>query len=109
MMTGEQCDTDLRGFLHLRNALTADELAASRAAAERYLDTPPEEMPPGFRFDGRRLEHGFAFDRALERLAMHPSIWPIVKELTRGRSRLVTGMLCGTRTQPPQKPCEGVA
>ena len=41
------------------------------------------------------MMNGFAFDRALERLAMHPSIWPIVKALTRGRSRLVTGMLWG--------------
>ncbi len=38
MMTGEQCDIDLRVFLHLRNALTADELAAPRAAAERHVD-----------------------------------------------------------------------
>ena len=52
---------------------------------------------------------GFAFDRALERLAMHPSIWPIVKALTRGRPRLVTGMLWGTGTQPPPRPREGVA
>ena len=73
--------------------LTADELAAARAAAERYVDTPPDELPDGFRVDGRRYEHGFAFDRALERLTMHPATWPIVTELTRGRPRLVSGTL----------------
>lgn len=26
--------------------------------------------------------HGFAFDRALEAITMHPAIWPLVKEFT---------------------------
>ena len=94
MMTAEQRYLfDLHGYLHVRNALSVDELAAARAAAERYVDMPPEELPEGFRVDGRRYEHGFAFDRALERLTMHPSTWPIVTELTRGRPRLVSGTL----------------
>ena len=83
MMTGEHRYLfDLSSFLHLRNALSADESAAARGPAARYVDTPPEELPVGFRFDGRRLEHGFAFDCALE--------W-------------------GTRTQPNEKPREGPA
>ena len=94
MMTAEQrYRFDLHGYLHLRNALSAEELAAARTAAERYVDTPPEKLPEGFGVDGKRFLHGFAFDRALERLAMHPSIWPIVTELTRGRPRLSRGTL----------------
>ena len=94
MMTAEQRYLfDLHGYLHLKNVLSAKELAAARAAAERYVDTPPDELPAGFRVDGRRYEHGFAFDRALERLTMHPVTWPIVTELTRGRPRLVRGTL----------------
>ena len=94
MMTAEQRYLfDLHGYLHLRNVLSADELAAARAAAERYVDSPPDELPEGFRVDGRRYEHGFAFDPALERLTMHPATWPIVTELTRGRPRLVSGTL----------------
>ena len=94
MMTAEQRYLfDLHGYLHLRNVLSAEELAAARAAAERYVDSPPDQLPEGFRVDGRRYEHGFAFDRALERLTMHPATWPIVTELTRGRPRLVSGTL----------------
>ena len=94
MMTAEQrYRFDLHGYLHVRNALSAEELAAARKAAERYVDTPPEKLPEGFGVDGKRFLHGFAFDAALERLAMHPSIWPIVKELTRGRPRLASGTL----------------
>ena len=94
MMTAEQRYLfDLHGYLHVKNAFRGEALAAAREAAERYVATAPEELPEGFRFDGRRLEHGFAFDRALERLTLHPSIWPIIEELTRGRPRLVSGTL----------------
>ncbi len=37
--------------------------------------------------------HGFAFDKTLERLTMHPAAWPVVKELTKGRPRLSSGTL----------------
>ena len=94
MMTAEQRYLfDLHGYLHVRNALSAEELAAARAAAERYVATPPEELPEGFGVDGKRYLNGFAFDPALECLALHPSTWPIVKELTRGRPRLASGTL----------------
>ena len=94
MMTAEQRYLfDLHGYLHVRNALSAEELAAARAAAERYVATPHEELPEGFGVDGKRYLNGFAFDPALECLALHPSTWPIVKELTRGRPRLASGTL----------------
>ena len=94
MMTAEQRYLfDLHGYLHVRNALSAEELAAARAAAERYVATQPAQLPEGFRVDGKRYLNGFAFDRALERLALHPSTWPIVTELTRGRPRLASGTL----------------
>ncbi len=93
-MTAEQRYLfDLHGYLHLRGVLSAAEVDAAREAAERYVATPVEELPEGFGVDGRRYLHGFAFDRALERLTLHPSIWPIVKEITRNRPRLVSGTL----------------
>ena len=94
MMTAEQRYLfDLHGYLLVRNALSAEELAAARAAAEHYVATPSEQLPDGFRVDGKRYLNGFAFDPALERLALHPSTWPIVTELTRGRPRLASGTL----------------
>ena len=84
---------DLRGYLHLKNAMSEEELTAARAAAQRYVNTPPEELSEGFGLDGIRHLHGFAFDRTLERLALHPAIWPILKELTNNKPRLVSGTL----------------
>ena len=84
---------DLTGYLHVPGAMSADELAAAQAAAQRYIDTPPAQLPPGFGVDGRRYLHGFAFDKSLERLAFHTSIWPIIRELTNDRPRLISGTL----------------
>ena len=84
---------DLQGFLHLKNALSTEELTAARRAAERYVETPPEDLPEGFGVDGKRYLHGFAFDKALEGLSLHPSIWPIIKELTNHKPRLKMGSL----------------
>ena len=78
---------DLWGFLHIRGAFSGVELAEATAAAERYVKSRPEDLPPGFEIEGKRHTHGFAFDKALERLATHPSIWPIIKEVTKGRPR----------------------
>ena len=90
---------DLQGFLVVEDVLNAAELAAARAAADRYISgafdgTPP--LPAGFYAGSKgtaiaghsNLQHAFAFDRALERLAVHPKIWPIVLELTDGRPQL---------------------
>ena len=93
MTTEQRYLFDLHGYLHVRNALSAEELASAQTAAKRYVATPAAELPEGFRIDGKRYEHGFAFDRALERLTMHGSTWRIITELTRGRPRLVSGTL----------------
>ncbi len=94
MMTPEQrYFFDTTGYLHLPNALDPAELAAAQAAVQRYIDTPPEELPPSFAANGGSYAHGFAFDKALEALTMHPSTWPIVKELTADRPRFASGSL----------------
>ncbi len=92
---------DVSGYIHLEKALDDDELKQAQEAADRYIHTPPDELPPGFELDdsgkinssSRRYLHGFAFDRALESLALHPKTWPIVKELTGNRPRLTSGTL----------------
>ncbi len=84
---------DTLGYLHIPGAFGGAELAAAREAAQRYIDTPTDDLPGGFGGDGRRHVHGFAFDKALERFALHPAIWPIVNELLDGRPRLVSGTL----------------
>ncbi|MEM7127514.1 MAG: phytanoyl-CoA dioxygenase family protein [Chloroflexota bacterium] len=97
MMTPEQRYWfDLTGYLHLKQVLERDELRAAQAAVDRYVTTPPDDLPSGFEHDDkdpRRYVHGFAFDPALEALTHHPSIWPIVKELTNNKPRLVSGTL----------------
>ena len=97
MMTPEQrYFFDLTGYLHLRGVLSESELRPAQDAAQRYIDTPPDQLPEGFRIDLNR-EHfnwylyAFAFDKALERLAMHPKTWPILLELTGGKPKLGGG------------------
>ena len=87
---------DLTGYLHLEKVLEGEELSRTQEAAERYIATPPEELPPGFGFDSERNHfgwyfHAFAFDKALEALVMHPETWPLVRELTNDRPRFVLG------------------
>jgi hypothetical protein len=95
---------DLTGFLHIRGAVRGAELRAAQAAIERLVATPRHEREAaGFthQADGNyppdgpvaRFEHAYAFDRALERVAMHPAIWPAVKECTAGQPRLTSGSL----------------
>ena len=84
---------DLTGYLHLENALSEEELKNAREATERHLNTPEEELPAGFGIDGRRYLHGFAFDKCLEALTMHPATWPIIKELTNDKPRFASGTL----------------
>jgi hypothetical protein len=94
MMTEEQRYLfDLNGYLHLRNVLSNEELSAAQEAAERYINTPEDELPEGFEIKDKRHLHGFAFDKALERLTLHPTTWPIIKEITNGRPRLTSGTL----------------
>ena len=94
MMTPEQrYHFDVFGFLHIENALSPEELRQCHAATQRYIDTPTDRLPPGFGVDGRRYLHGFAFDKCLEALTRHRSTWPIVKELTNNKPRLISGTL----------------
>jgi hypothetical protein len=94
MMTEEQRYLfDLNGYLHLKNVMTEEEVAAASKAARQYVETDEADLPEGFREKGQQLLHGFAFDKALERLALHPATWPFIKEVTNGRPRLVTGSL----------------
>ena len=95
---------DLTGFLHVRGAVRGAELEAAQAAIDRLIATPRHEREAaGFthQADGNyppeepivRYEHAYAFDRVLERIAMHPAIWPAVKECTAGQPRLSSGSL----------------
>ena len=94
MMTPEQRYLfDVFGYLLIENALTPEELNTCQDATDRYINTPEDELPPGFEIDGKRHLHGFAFDPCLEALTRHPSIWPIIKELTNNKPRLISGTL----------------
>jgi hypothetical protein len=92
---------DTSGYLHLKNVLSTDEIKRAWEAAERYRTTPQEELPAGFAFAGKGYDHGFAFDKALEALTMHPAYWPIIKELSDDKPRFGRGtMLIDTHDQP---------
>ena len=96
MMTEEQRYLfDLCGFLHLQNVLTPEELDAASDAASRYINSAPEDLPPHFgRSENLKgFAHGFAFDRALEKLVFLPGVWPIVLELTNGKPMLASGTM----------------
>ena len=95
---------DLWGYLHIQNAFSGDELSKATAAAERYVYAAPDELPEGFGIEGKRHLHGFAFDKSLERLATHPSIWPIIREVTKGRPRLTSGTLQIDRPDADNEP-----
>ncbi len=101
MMTSEQhYFFDLTGYLHLKNVLNVEELHNAQEAADRYIHTPLNALPAGFEADQGNYTHGFAFDRALEVLTMHPTTWPIIKELTNDKPQLVGGSLrVNTREQ----------
>ena len=97
MMTPEQrYFFDLTGYLHLEGVLQGEELIKVQAAAQRYIDTPPDEVPDGFKIDHEREHfnwylHAFAFDKELEALAFHPQTWPIIKEMLDEKPRLGGG------------------
>ena len=93
MTTAQRYLFDVTGYLHLKNALSPEELSAAREATQCYIDTPHDELSPGFGVDGKRHLHGFAFDKSLEALVLHPKTWPIVMELTNGKPRFSSGTL----------------
>ena len=87
---------DLNGYLHLEGVLQGEALKAAQDAAQRYIDTPPDQVPDGFEINLEREHfnwylHAFAFDKALEALTMHPVTWPIIKELLDEQPRLLGG------------------
>ena len=87
---------DLTGYLHLEGVLQGAQLAAAQEAAQRYIDTPPEDVPAGLEINLER-EHfnlyinAFAFDKELEALAFHPRTWPIIIEMRDDKPRLGGG------------------
>ena len=97
---------DVTGYLHIEGVLTGSDLETAQAAADRYIYSDPEQYPPGFRTRPRdltaeqagnlpliRYENGFAYDRSLEAMTMSPATWPIIKEFTDNKPRLVSGTL----------------
>ena len=86
---------DINGYLHIPNLLSDNELAAARAAIDRYTSTPDEALSEGFSRseDSKNYENGFAFDKALEALTLHPGLWPIIKEFTHDRPAFTRGTL----------------
>ena len=71
---------DLTGYLHLKQVLQGEELVRVREAADRYLQTPPEQLPDGYKIGDREYHHAVGFDRALDALAVHPVTWPIIRD-----------------------------
>ncbi len=120
MMTDEQRYLfDITGYLHIEGAVTGKNLKVVQEAANRYIYCHPNDRPPGFGPRGKELsveelgnrpliryQHGFAFDRCLEALTIHPTIWPILKELTANMPRLVSGTLSYEQHDFDRKPVE---
>ena len=53
------------------------------------------DMPEGFgQTPGKKWLHSLAWSPCLERLCMHPKLWPIVLELTDGKPKM--GAASGT-------------
>ena len=86
---------DINGFLLLRNVLSEAELTAGREAIDRYVTPPEEALPKGFSHseDGTLPANGFAWDKCLESIAVHPKLWPIIMEFTHDRPGLARGTL----------------
>ena len=97
---------DVTGYLHIEGALTGADLEKAQVAADQYIYSDPAQYPPGFRTRPRdltaeqagnlpliRYENGFAYDRSLEAMTMSPVTWPIIKEFTDNKPRLVSGTL----------------
>ena len=102
---------DLQGYLHITDVLTPEQLASGRAAIDRYIATPDEQLPEGFArsADGKNYENGFAFDKALESLVMHPALWPIIREFTHDKPAFSRGTLQSTPTSTHRSTCTALA
>ena len=84
---------DLRGYLHLENVLTPEELSDTQAAIERLVQATSDELPPGISRGGEGFSNGFSADKSLEALTLHPVTWTIIKELTWNKPRFNRGSL----------------
>ena len=73
MSAAERYELDTFGILHMRGVLAAADLAAAQLAFSR-LQGDPSLMSP-------LEEFPFAADRALESLATHPRLLPVLLEL----------------------------
>ena len=74
MMTPEQRYLfDVTGYLHLKNVMSEEELRAAQAAAEEYINTPTEKLPPGFDSSEKNLPNGFAFRETFRSTYTAPS------------------------------------
>lgn len=103
MMTPEQRYLfDVTGYLHLKNVIENEKLKAAQEAANEYINTPTEELPPGFDSSAKNLPNGFAFAKPLEALTMHRSTWPIIKELTNEKPQLLRGTMIADRVGVPE-------
>ena len=86
---------DTFGWVKVAGVLEGEELAECQAAAQEYMDTPAEDHPEGLGVTpGGKFLHSLAWAPCLERLAMHPRLWPIVLELTDGKPKM--GAASGT-------------
>ena len=72
---------DTTGYLHLPGTLDSTELAAAQAAVQRYIDTPPEELPPGF------AAHGGGFAHRVLSLCRRVTVPATARQSLRGYSR----------------------
>ena len=89
---------DLTGYLHLKQVLLGEELVRVREAADRYLQTPPEQLPDGYKIGDREYHHAVGFDRALDALAVHPVTWPIIREFTNDRPQMSgSAVICNSK------------
>ena len=87
---------DLTGYLHLKHVLQGEELARVQEVADRYLNTPPDELPDGYTILEKTYHHAIGFDPALGALAVHSATWPIIREFTSVRSCriIISGIGC---------------
>ena len=100
---------DLQGFLHVPGALNASELNRCRAAADRVvaLQASLGALPEGCELEvvgdgsvGSHYDKVFSIEPALEALAFHPAVFPIVCELTDEQPKLRDGA-CRISRAPP--------
>lgn len=95
---------DLQGYLHIADVLSQEQLDAGRKAIDRYIATPDDQLDEGFArtTDGKNYENGFAFDKALESIVVHPKLWPIIREFTHDKPAFSRGtLLVDTHEHPP--------